>query len=152
MTFMGGVALWPRVYKNSGISPRDNWSAVVFSFVEIYLVEIFKSLLYLMRSIAATTAHTYGFGARRLVSQATTFILSVKSVSSRCWVNRGANVYNAAQAAKSSSQAISMFGNDSQPSHVSNHGFNCSMDQEKYRSPQYPPIPPVSEASTYIGG
>ena len=25
------------------------------------------------------------------------------------------------------------------------------MDKEKYRSPQYPPIPPVSEASTYIG-
>ena len=56
------------------------------------------------------------------------------------------------QAASSSSYAISTIGNNFQPSHVVNHGRNCTIESEKYRSPQYPPMPPESEASTNRGG
>ena len=61
-------------------------------------------------------------------------------------------VYNATQAARSSSHAISTLGNDSYPSHVLIQGASCSMDKEKYLSPQNPPMPPVNEASTKRGG
>ena len=151
MVFIGGVVLVPRMYKLSGICPRERSSALAFFADEIQRVEIFKIFLYLMRSIAATTAQTKGSGARRLDSQATTFVLSVQSVTIR-FETCGMKVYNATQAARSSSHAISTHGNGPQPSHVLSQGASCSIDNEKYLSPQYPPMPPDSDASTKRGG
>ena len=150
MAFMWGCTLEPFLYKLVGICPRDNWSAILFSAVEIYRVEIFSIFVYLMRSIAATTAQTKGLGARRLDSHATTFVLSEYKVSKRLVIVR-ANECTATHAARSSSQAMSIVGNDSHPSQVTNHGLNCSMDNAKYAKPQYPPIPPDNDASAKIG-
>ena len=103
-----------------------------------------------MRSIAATMAQTKGLGARRLDSHATTFMLSEYNVSNRFAIVL-ANECTATHAARSSNQAMSTEGNDFHPSQVTNHGFNCSMDNAKYLKPQYPPIPPDDEASANIG-
>ena len=88
-----------------------------------------------------------GFGDLRVLSQATTLVLSEYKVIN--WFEMcGAKVYMAAHAAKSSSQAMSTFGNAFHPLQDTNQGFSCSIDMEKYFRPQYPPIPPDNDAST----
>ena len=147
---MWGMRADPRLRSQVGTRLRDKRSAVRFCFDGIKRTDNFDRHWYLICLIAATRVHMIGSEDLRVLSQATTLVLS-EYRTMRCFGYLLAKSCIATKAARSSNRATGTWGYDSQPGHRQMNGWRSLFGNEKYSRPWTPPMPQEVEASTNMG-